>query len=203
VLRSAVTVAHSDFYSYTPAGSTWTDGRENVDGTLQTQASPHDSFRHPVTAQETQGHGLKAYPQYRIKGGDGIVYYPSTVAETPSSGNDRDVRYKLVDIFSPGGLWAQRGNHNLFAGLGTFAGDASGDCGTGTWGCPANSANAPWGWDDGDDLPGRGEIATDPAKLSAEYFTVPPGQSRSYTFNPYAAESAALKAAQTQPRTID
>ena len=36
VLRGAVTVAHSDFYSYTPAGSTWSSGRESVDGTLQT-----------------------------------------------------------------------------------------------------------------------------------------------------------------------
>ncbi|GIF78144.1 hypothetical protein [Asanoa siamensis] len=34
VLRGAVTVAHSDFYSYAPAGSTWGSGRESVDGTL-------------------------------------------------------------------------------------------------------------------------------------------------------------------------
>ncbi|MET0494218.1 MAG: hypothetical protein ABW000_13915, partial [Actinoplanes sp.] len=68
VLRSAVTVAHSDFYSYAPSGSTWTSGRESIDGTLQLQSSPHDSYQHPVTAQETQGHGLKAYPQYNING---------------------------------------------------------------------------------------------------------------------------------------
>jgi hypothetical protein len=42
VLRSAVTVAHSAFYSYVPAGSTWTAGRETVDGTLRMQPSPHD-----------------------------------------------------------------------------------------------------------------------------------------------------------------
>jgi hypothetical protein len=202
-LRSAVTVAHTNFYSYTPAGSTWSSGRESVDGTLQLQSSPHDSFLHPVTAQEVQGHGLKAYPQYNING-DGIIYFPSTVAETPSSGNDRDVRYQLIDIFAAGGLWAQRANANLFAGLGTFAGDNSDTCGSGTWGCSTNSANAPWGWDDGDDLPGRGEIATDPAKLSAEYFTIPGSLSRSYTSNPYAAQAAALAAAaKTAPRTID
>lgn len=169
VLRSAVTVAHSDFFSYVPAGSGWTSGRESVDGTLQFQTSPHDSRAHPVTAQEARGHGLKAYPQYAING-DGIVYYPSlTVAETPSSGDDRDVRYQLVDIFAAGGLWAQRANSTLFAGLGTFAGDDSGDCGSGTWDCGTNSANAPWGWDDGNDVPVRGEIATDPAKLAVEY----------------------------------
>ncbi|PZG02512.1 hypothetical protein [Micromonospora deserti] len=203
VLRAAVTVAHSDFYSYTPAGSTWTDGRENIDGALQFQASPHDAFEHPVTAQEAQGHGLKAYPQYAING-DGLVYYPSTVAETPSDGNDRDVRYRLVDIFAADGLWAQRSTPSLFAGLGTFAGDASGDCGSGTWSCSTNSANAPWGWDDGNDVPARGEIASDPAKLSAEYFTIPGGVARTYTYNPYASAAAALaEAARTAPRTVD
>ncbi|GIF66758.1 hypothetical protein Ais01nite_47930 [Asanoa ishikariensis] len=203
VLRGAVTVAHSDFYSYTPAGSTWTSGRESVDGTLQLQASPHDAFTHPVTAQEAQGHGLKAFPQYAINC-DGLIHYPSTVAEEPAGGNDRDVRYKVVDIFAAGGLWAQRANASLFASLGTFAGDTSGGCGSGTWGCSANSANAPWGWDDGNDLPGRGELASDPAKLVAEYFTIPGGVSRAYTYNPYADAAAALKeAARTAPPTVD
>ncbi|GLW31561.1 hypothetical protein [Actinoplanes regularis] len=202
-LRAAVTVAHSDFYSYTPAGSTWTSGGETIDGTLQTQSSPHDSFQHPVTAQEAKGHGLKAYPQYTING-DGIVYYPSTVAEAPSSTNDRDVRYKLVDIFASGGMWAQRTNTNLFAALGTFAGDTTGGCGTGTYGCGTNSANAPWGWDDGNDTPARGELATDPAKLAVAYFTVPGSLSRTYTANGYAVAAAALRAAaETLPRTID
>ncbi|BCJ48763.1 hypothetical protein Asp14428_02380 [Actinoplanes sp. NBRC 14428] len=186
-----------------PAGSSWTNGRETIDGTLQTQSSPYDSFAHPVTAQERGGHGLKAYPQYTIDG-DGVVYYPSTTAETPSGTNDRDVQYALVDIFAAGGLWAERDNANLFAGLGTFAGDTSGGCGVGTFSCGTNSANAPWGWDDGDDLPGRGEIATDPAKLAAEYFTVPGTLSRSYTYNPYSGAAAALKeAARTAPRIVD
>ena len=203
VLRSAVTVAHTDFYSYVPSGSTWSSGRESTDGTLQLQSSPHDSYQHPVTAQETQGHGLKAYPQYNING-DGLIYYPSTTAETPSSGNDRDVQYALVDIFAPGGLWAQRNNTSLFANLGTFAGDTTGDCGVGTFSCGTNSANAPWGWDDGNDLPGRGELATDPAKLSAEYFTVPGTLSRTYSYNPYSSAAAALKeAAKTAPRVQD
>jgi hypothetical protein len=180
VLRSAVTVAHSDFFSYTAPGSPWATGRESVDGTLQMQSSPHDGFAHPVTAQEAQGHGLKAYPQYAING-DGIVYYPSTVAETPSGPNDRDVRYKLVDIFAPNGLWAQRGDTALFANLGTFAGDTSGGCGTGTYKCGTNSANAPWGWDDGNDVPARRELAGDPAKLMNEYITIPGGISRKNT----------------------
>jgi hypothetical protein len=202
-LRSAVTVAHTDFYSYTPAGSTWTSGKESIDGTLTLASSPHDPFQHPVTAQERGGHGLKAYPQYNIDG-DGIVYYPSTTAETPGSADDRDVQYALIDLLGPDGLWAQRNNTGLFASLGTFAGDTSGDCGVGTYSCGTNSANAPWGWDDGNDVPGRGEIATDPAKLSAEYFTVPGTLSRTYTYNPYSGAAAALReAARNAPAIVD
>ncbi|MCO8270614.1 hypothetical protein M1L60_08385 [Actinoplanes sp. TRM 88003] len=202
-LKAAVTVAHSDFFSYAPAGSDWTNGGETIDGTLQFKASPHDDFQHPVTAQERGGHGLKAWPQYDING-DGVVYYPSaTVSESPSSSNDRDVRYELIDIFASGGLWAQRNNTNLFANLGTFAGDTTGGCGVGTFSCGTNSANAPWGWDDGNDIPARGEIASDPAKLAAAYFTIPGTPARTYTYNPYAGAAAALKAAQNLPPTID
>ncbi|WP_433797559.1 hypothetical protein [Actinoplanes sp. CA-252034] len=202
-LKGAVTVAHSDFYSYKPAGSGWANGAETIDGTLQLQSSPHDSFQHPVTAQERGGHGLKAWPQYDIDG-DGIVYYPSlSVSEAPGDANDRDVRYRLIDVFADGGLWAQRNNSSLFASLGTFAGDTSGGCGTGTFSCGTNSANAPWGWDDGNDVPGRGEIATDPAKLAASYFTVTGTLSRGYTHNPYQAAAAALKAAQSLPAVTD
>jgi hypothetical protein len=75
------------------------------------------------------------------------------ITETPSDGNDREARYQLPDVFAAGGLWAQRANADLFAHLGTFAGD----CGTGTWSCGINSANAPWGWDDADD-----QVVTDP-----------------------------------------
>ncbi|WP_213007644.1 hypothetical protein [Paractinoplanes toevensis] len=204
VLRAAVSVAHSDFFSYAPAGSTWTGGKETIDGTLQLKASTHDSLQHPVTAQEAKGHGLKAWPQYDIVG-DGLVYYPSlTASEAPSSADDRDVQYQLIDIFAAGGMWAQRNNTSLFAALGTFKGDTTGDCGVGTYSCTTNSANAPWGWDDGNDTPSRGEIATDPAKLAAEYFTVPGMLSRTYTYNPYSSAAAALEqAAATLPRTID
>lgn len=185
VLRGAVTVAHTNFYSYTPSGSTWTSGRESVDGTLNLATSPVDGLAHPVTAQEAKGHGLKAHPQYQING-DGLIYHPSTSAESPSGPDDRDVRYALVDIFGSGGLWSHRADASLFASHGSFAGDTSGGCGSGTFGgCPTNSANAPWGWDDGDDLPGRGELATDPAKVVAEYFTIPGAFSRDYVTNGY------------------
>lgn len=182
-LKAAVTVAHTDFFSFLPAGTNWTAGAESVDGSLSFltyQGAPH-----PVTAQEAKGHGLKAWPAYNING-DGVIYYPSlTDAEVPSNADDRDVKYKLVDIFEPGGMWAQRDNGVLFAGFGSFAGDTSGGCGSGAIGCNTNSANAPWGWDDSNDGPGRGQLATDPAALVTNYFKIPEGVSTSYTYNPY------------------
>ena len=185
VLKGAVTVAHKDFYSYVPAGSNWTSGAESVDGTL-----PMASFGgvlHPVTAQQAKGHGLKARGGYDIVG-DGIVYYPSlTTAEVPSGPDDRDVSYKLIDLHEAGGLWAKRFDSSLFAKYGSFAGNQSGGCGAGTIGCDKNAANTPWGWDDGNDRPLRGALATDPAGLAANYFRIPEAVSAVYTFNPYNA----------------
>jgi hypothetical protein len=182
-LKSAVTVAHRDFFSYMPSGSDWSEGAESLDGALQLQSFQNRS--HPVTAQQAKGHGLKARPFYDIVG-DGVVYFPSlTTAEVPADPNDRTVLYKLVDIFAGGGLWANRANTALFASFGTFAGDRTGGCGDGFAGCSTNSANAPWGWDDHDDVPLRGAMATDPAGLVTEYFTIPDDVSFDYTYNPY------------------
>ena len=182
-LKAAVTVAHTDFFSYVPSGGTWTSGGESTDGTLQLAALADGS--HPVTAQEAKGHGLKARPYYDING-DGVVYFPSlTTAEVPSGPDDRNVLYKLVDVLATGGLWDQRGNTSLFAGFGTFAGDSTGGCGGGAIGCSANSANAPWGWDDGNDGPLRGALASDPAGLVRAYFSIPEAMSTTYTFNPF------------------
>lgn len=182
-LKSAVTVAHSDFFSYTPAGSDWSANAESIDGTLS--MTMFEGEAHPLTAQEAKGHGLKAWPQYQING-DGVIYYPSLdVAEVPSNADDRDVRYRLLDIFAAGGMWDQRNTASLFASFGSFAGNSSGGCGSGAIGCTSNAANAPWGWDDGNDLPGRGMLATDPAVLIANYFRIPEGFSMRYTYNPY------------------
>jgi hypothetical protein len=128
---------------------------------------------------------LKARPYYDING-DGVVYFPSLgLAEVPSGPDDRDVSYKLIDIFETGGLWDQRANTLLFASFGSFAGDKTGGCGSGAIGCDTNAANTPWGWDDSNDGPGRGALASDPAGLVNTYFNIPEGISTAYTFNQY------------------
>ena len=182
-LQAAVTVAHTDFFSFVPSGGTWTSGGESVDGALQMMALADGT--HPVTAQQAKGHGLKARPFYDIVG-DGVVYFPSlTTAGVPTNPDDRNVSYQLVDILAPGGMWDQRANPSLFASFGSFAGDNTGGCGSGAIGCSANSPNAPWGWDDHDDGPARGALATDPAGLVRAYFTTPEAVSTTYTFNPF------------------
>lgn len=175
-LEAMVTVAHSDFYSYVPSGSSFTSGRENVDGTLIMQS--HGGVTHPTTRQEAKGHGLYAHNGASFPGGDGVVYLPSaTTAEVPSSGNDRSVAYRLTDIFGTSGLWSRRNDSVTFASFGTFRGDNGKD----------NAANAPWGWDDGNDggdLP-RGLLATDPAYLVHQYFDGTGTFSLTYTRNAY------------------
>ncbi|MFI9812755.1 hypothetical protein [Saccharothrix variisporea] len=170
-LEAVVTVAHSDFYSYVPAGSTFTSGRESVDGTLLLQDG------RPTTRQEAKGHGLYAWNGTEFPGGDGVVYVPSTTGEVPSGGNDRSVGYRLVDSFASGGLWARRNDSTTYASWGTFRGDNGKD----------NAANTAWGWDDGNDgsdVP-RGLLATDPAYLVSVYFANRGTFSLTYTRNAY------------------
>ncbi len=182
-LKSAVTVAHRDFFSYLPASTDWEEGGEDLDGTLSMEN--WSGRPHPVTAQEAKGHGLKARPYYDING-DGVSYYPSSsLAEVPSGPNDRGVRYRLIDIVASGGLWSLRNNTSLFSSFGTFSGNSSGGCGAGPTACDTNAANPPWGWDDHNDVPRRGDMARDPAGLVTEYFTIPEEVSFDYTFNPF------------------
>lgn len=182
-LEAAVTVAHSDFFSFVPSTGTWTANAETIDGTLNFMTLADGD--HPVTAQQAKGHALKAWPTFDIVG-DGVEYFPSaTTAGVPTNPDDRNVPYALIDILAPGGLWDQRNNASLFASFGSFAGDKTGGCGSGTFGCDTNAANAPWGWDDHDDGPPRGALASDPAGLAANYFNIPEGIDTTYTFNPF------------------
>jgi hypothetical protein len=191
-LEGAVTVAHSDHYSYLPAGSRLSANQEGVDGTLQLRDGTH-----PVTFQEAKGHGLYAYGGSRVQDSDGIWYYPSrpyrgtetaTAPGTPTtaSGDAQPTGYyQLLDLFAVGGLWDRRNDTATFSGYGTFRGDGSGGCGDGAKSCSSNAANAPWGWDDKDDTPGRGALATDPASLTSLYFRSSVPLSRTYDCNPY------------------
>lgn len=176
-LEAMITVAHKDFYSYVPAGSGFTDGRENVDGVLI--MGDHGGVAHPTTRQEAKGHGIYRWDGGEFPGGDGVVYLPTGAGQVPEGGNDRAVGYQLADVFAGGGMWARRSDPVTFAGWGTFRGDNGSD----------NAANAPWGWDDHDDGSDlqRGLLATDPAYLVSRYFTTTTPFSLTYLRNGYQA----------------
>lgn len=182
-VRAGVTVVHSNFYSYLPPGSTWSAGRESVDGELSFTAFAGEL--HPITAQQAETHALKAWPYYRIRR-EGVVYYPSlSEAEVPSGPDDRQVMYRLHDMLAPGGLWSRRENPRLFNRFGTFAGNGSGGCGRRAIWCTKNAARASWGWNDHDDTSPTGAMANDPAALVRAYFNSRDTVSRTYLFNPF------------------
>ncbi len=178
-LEAMVTVSHTDFYSYVPAGSPYTNGQEDIDGTVRMMNV--GGVDRPVTFQEAKGHGIHAWNGDSYSNTDVVLYFPSlTESEVPSGGNDRDVKYQLVDIFEYHGLWDHRYDPQTFHAWGTFRGDN---------GATKNGANAPWGYDDKNDGPGRGEIATDPAKLVANYFNNRGNFSLTYIRNPFQVET--------------
>ncbi|MGW4602268.1 hypothetical protein ACWENS_03125 [Streptomyces sp. NPDC004532] len=175
-LQAVLTLAHDNFYSCTPPGSPFTDGRENIDGTVIMQN--HDGAQHPTSVQEARGHGAYAWDGTGFPGGDGIVYAPSRGAgSVPTGGNDHDARYGLIDLTTADSLWGRRDNTETYAKGGAFRGDNGQD----------NAAHAPWAWDDsndGSDLQ-AGVIATDPAYLVSRYFGNTGDLSQTYLRNPY------------------
>ncbi|TCP61764.1 hypothetical protein [Baia soyae] len=174
-LEGMVTVYHNDFYSYTPAGSQLTDGKENIDGPIR--MVDYGGVSRPTTYQDAKGHGIYNWNGKNFPGGDGVIYYPDRqTSEAPSSGNDRSVKYTLVNTFAPGGLWDHRYDPDTFASWGTFKGDNGKD----------NAANTAWKWNDSNDGPVEaGEMAMDPVHLMEVYFGNLGSYSRTYVYNGY------------------
>jgi hypothetical protein len=182
-LEGMISVAHEHFYSSVPRGSRLTSGIEDIDDTVYFQN--FEGISHPKTSQEAKGHGIRVWPCAGDFSGkaneDGIIYYPSkTTAEVPSSGNDRMVKYKLIDLNAGGNFWTMQmveatrayEQTTAYAKWGTLKGDAGGTCGDRPHTtCPKDKANTPWGWDDvndGDNF--AGELALDPAAIADYYF---------------------------------
>jgi hypothetical protein len=59
-LEAMVTVAHDNFYSDVPAGGSYRNGREDIDGTIVRRSFDGTPDR-PTTFQETKGHGPFAW----------------------------------------------------------------------------------------------------------------------------------------------
>lgn len=176
-VQAVVTTFHNDFYSYKYPGSVLTDGSENIDGTLSTQADGA-IIRYEVSSQ-AKGHGIKSYQSLKPGGNDYLVYYPSkTMSESPADVFDRDVKYTLVDIFQSGGMWDEKSNASLMINNGAF----KSSYGNG-------NANTPWGWDDYNDGSAagsaKGDISKYPADFADLYFNGFPSMSKTYIHNLY------------------
>lgn len=176
-LLGGITVYHKHFYAYKTAESTLIQGQNAGLESTRLTLQDFNGSKHPVTAQQAKGHGLKAHPDVKIESGDGVIYYPyENLSEEPSSITDNHVPYMLIDMFAPGEIWSQRDNPSFFGSDGKMKGD-NGDGG----------ASPPWIWDDADDGEQniKGEIATDPIKLVKSYFSNLGVYSETYVCNPY------------------
>lgn len=145
----------------------------------------------PVLTIEARGHGVETWAGDEFPGGDGVVYRlaeAGVAAEVPADTNDRDVRYRMVDIEST--LWAHRhaiGPDQTFAKAQVYGGETFGYGFAGTT-HGDHKANAPWGWI-AEGLT-RGLFFLDPAAMIAEHHEVPEDFGAEYAPNPF-TESAA------------
>ncbi|MBN2053669.1 hypothetical protein JW905_02025, partial [bacterium] len=179
------TEAHNQLYQYS-SDSRVGDGHENIDGGVYFEGD------HPVVFVECRGHGVFRWDGSDFPGGDGVIYRYTGAAEQPSSGNDRDVGYELLDMVSD--LWTRRyniGNGSTYGSSFTFEGarySIAGNIGGAFDGddYSDDSAKPPWNWDDPDDgTVYSGDILIDCAYTIDYHLDVPAPFSLAYTYNPY------------------
>lgn len=198
-VEALVTVSHRDFYSYagSPIGDRYAiEGwAEDVDGAIELsnrfagRGEPPHRFK---LYAESGGHAIRGSKRGWGSESHIVRYRPSvTRAEAPKENaferehdaNFQTVRYKLLSLFEPNGLWAHRDDPRVFRpdGLGRQAFVERNSDG----GHAAGQANPPWGWDDADDRHQPGDVAWDPARLVSGYFVGLREFSRQYIHNPY------------------
>jgi len=187
-----VTRAHQNFYQYKDndqiPSSEISGGHEDLDGDVEFETVAEyessfsfDSHEHPIIYIESKGHAVYGSERWEIEGfpgGNGVKYFPKGISEEPSSGNDRDVSYKLIGIND---LWQKRfetyGSGETFGSFVALDGDTYG----------VDKALAPWGWDDNDDgATFTGEIFYNPVDLVNTHFNNLGIYEYTYTYNPYA-----------------
>ncbi len=198
-----LTISHWHFYSYggwekeVQASLPFRVGswEESVDGPIlltsrfaRGRNEPEHRFKLFV---QSGGHGIKG-SRDGWGGGKRVVRYRPTLGapEAPRDGGfvkDEDievqpVRYQLVSIFRPGGLWAHREDERVLQtndkGQDAFVIARDGARVPG-------SAKPPWGWDDCNDAHKPGDFAWDPAHLVSGYFGGLREFSREYMHNRY------------------
>lgn len=181
------TMAHNQWYDYTNDPNI-TAGTDNVDGGVLFNGSHPMVFCQANGQSPSGGHGVKAYDGSSAPGGDGIVYDYSGAAQFPTNTSGSYTNHYSYALLEWGDLWNRRNDPNIFASWGTIAGDNH----------TANSANAPWGWDDSDDGPAlQGMNWSDPAHQVDVHLNGLGNFSHTYVFNPYYSHKIVLQNAQS------
>lgn len=181
------TMAHNQWYDYTNDPNI-TSGSDGVDGGVLFNGSHPMVFCQANGQSPSGGHGVKAYDGSSAPGGDGIVYDYSGVAQFPTNTSGSYTNHYSYALIEWGDLWNRRNDPNIFASWGTIAGDNN----------TANSANAPWGWDDSDDGPAlQGMNWSDPAHQVDVHLNGLGNFSHTYVFNPYYSHKIVLQNAQS------
>lgn len=173
------TMAHNQWYQYTN-NSSITTGLDNVDGGVLFNGSHPKVFIQANGQSPWGGHGVFAYDGSGAPGGDGIVYNYTGTAQTPTDGSGNYTRsygYALKGIDE---IWNRRydtgGAGHTFESYGVFDGDNY----------TADSAKAPWMWDDSDDGAAfRGMNFTDPAHMVDTHLNGLGNFSHAYVNNRY------------------
>ncbi|NBD23303.1 hypothetical protein [Paenibacillus glycinis] len=176
------TMAHNQWYDYTNDPSI-TTGSDNVDGGVLFSGSHPQVFCQANGQSPSGGHGVKAYDGSVAPGGDGIVYDYTGQADFPTSTTGSYANHYGYALIEWGDLWSKRTDPNVFASWGTFGGDNN----------TANSANAPWGWDDSSDGPAlQGMNWSDPALQVDVHLNGLGSFSHVYVSNPYYSHKITL-----------
>jgi len=195
------TRAHMDYYQYINSSCNIQEKNETIDGSVQFDngTDVQGGGRIPIVFIEAKGHGVYAYGDGGLPGGDDWVeYWYYGFAEEPSGGNDRNVSYDLIPILTT--LWPYRFNigdgktydkpfvyqgHRYSFSL--KIGSAFDGSGPGAL-SPEDAANPPWGWNDTNGIGSfdrAGDFFFDPAWLVNEHFYMPEPFSLTYVYNPY------------------
>jgi len=176
------TMAHNQWYDYTN-DPIITAGSDDVDGGVLFNGSHPKVFSQANGQSPSGGHGVKAYDGSSAPGGDGIVYNYTGTAEFPTNTSGSYTNQYGYDLIEWGDLWNKRTDPNIFSSFGTFAGDNH----------TANSAKAPWGWDDSDDGPAlQGMNWSDPAHQVDVHLNGLGQFSHTYVSNPYYSHKITL-----------
>lgn len=208
-VEAAVTVAHSDFYSFkafeTPNSmdasldmtdymennpvytSPYTNNEETIDGNLYVTRYHDQKYARPIISVSAKSHSIKAWPQQEGLETAAIIYRPSLIPEEKAvvpymPGGNPTGGFRIPAYYELEDIFAPGGLYSYILDGNVFT-SGTHAIGGNTWG--GSAASAPWSLNDGDDSLKDGYFSTHAGLLISRYFGNLGNYSRTYTSNPY------------------